>query len=98
MADAIPTVTDEELTAHGFIPGNIMGSPRLKGWPVKLRHGDDLIERDEFGNYTLYFGYFTAEQIEHRRLVSRIMCEKFARALKDSSLARYMAGEGEENG
>ena len=79
--DAIPTVTDAELASHGFIPDNIIGSKRIPGWPVKLRHGDNLVERSESGGITVWFGYFTASQIEYRRLLSQIMCKKFNKGL-----------------
>lgn len=78
MSDAIPVVNDQELAEHGFIPGNIIASPRYRQWPVKLRHNDDLVERTDSGAISVSMGFFSASQIAFRQIVGRIMCEKFA--------------------
>ena len=65
------SLTEEELRSHGIIPGNTMGSERIKGAPLRVRFGNDLITRSAGGHLAHAFGYFTVEQAAARRAWSK---------------------------
>ncbi|MBP8788564.1 MAG: hypothetical protein KBH41_14050 [Azonexus sp.] len=81
-------MTSAELADFGFNTKCVMASPRLRGWPVKLRHGDDLVERGESGAISVWIAFFSPDQIKCRQIIGEIMQRKFKAAMEDSEMMK----------
>ena len=77
MSDA-PTVTAAELRSFGIDPDCPVGNPRkVVGQPVRLRFGDDLIERSSSGAVCKCYGYFTESQVRARARMAEYAARVF---------------------
>lgn len=80
--EEIKTVTDAELRSLGVYPESPMSSPRHKDWPIRVRHGDNLIERSRYGCINVSIGYFTPSQVLARKVFGEMMQRAFDEAMQ----------------
>ena len=85
-----PALTDAELRSFGILPGNTMGSERIKDQPIRVRYKDDLITRDGNGALGHWLGYYSAEQIALRKRWGRKVFEEMKAT---SPIYKLLAGD-----
>lgn len=53
--------------------------PRVMGHPLDYRDGDDRITRSAYGHVTIYYGWFSPEQVAMRRYVAEKLDEAISK-------------------